>query len=202
MALFAMGGTLLSVCVALRLGPAWLMGSGLSLTPWSPAPGSPASWSTSSWSPAWIAAVFFALPAVILLAVACRPAIEIHETHLRIGRRDIPWSQIARLDQTGWNVPLAVYLTIKDEGRLLVIYPGDFDSSASLLRYLRRYSREALLDGIPYRQFWGEPAANERKQLPLPRYPLLRPEDEEEIERMFQRLKTVGHLERHNPDEK
>jgi hypothetical protein len=192
MALFAIGGTLLSVCIALRLGPAWLMGGGLSLAPWSPA----------SWSPAWIAAVFFALPAVILLAVAFRPAIEIHETHLRIGRRDTPWSHIARLDQTGWNVPLAVYLTLKDEGRLLVIYPGDFDSSASLLRYLRRYSREALLDGIPYRQFWGEPAANERKQLPLPRYPLLRPEDEDEVERLFQRLKTVGHLERRNPDEK
>jgi hypothetical protein len=202
MALFAIGGTLLSVCVALRLGPAWLMGGGLSLTPWSPASWSPASWSPASWSPAWVAAVLFALPALILLAVACRPVIEIHDTHLRIGRRDTPWSHIARLDQTGWNVPLAVYLTLKEEGRLLVIYPGDFDSSASLLRYLRRYSREALLDGIPYRQFWGEPAASERKPLPLPRYPLLRPEDEEEVERLFQRLKTVGHLERRNPDEK
>jgi hypothetical protein len=204
MALFAIGGTLLSVWIALRLGPAWLMGGGQAPwgLGWSPASWNPASWSPASWSPAWIAAVFFALPAAILLAVACRPAIEIHETHLRIGRRDIPWSRIARLDQTGWNVPLAVYLTVKDEGRLLVIYPGDFDSSASLLRYLRRYAREALLDGIPYRQFWGEPAANERKQLPLPRYPLLRPEDEEEVERMFQRLKTVGHLERRNPDEK
>jgi hypothetical protein len=217
MALFAIGGTLLSVCIALRLGPAWLMGGGWNQTPWRLFAGSPA-----SWSPAWIAAVFFALSAVILLAAACRPAIEIHETHLRIGRRDIAWSHIVRLDQTGWNVPLAVYLTLKDEAlkdaalkdealrdealkdkvRLLVIYPGDFDSSASLLRYLRRYAREALLDGIPYRQFWGEPAANERKQLPLPRYPLLRPEDEEEVERLFQRLKTVGHLERRNPDEK
>jgi hypothetical protein len=207
MALFAMGGTLLSVCVALRLGPAWLMGRGWNQTAWTPV-----SWGLATWSPAWIAAVFFALPAVILLAIAFRPSIEIYETHLRIGRRDIPWSRIARLDQTGWNVPLAVYLTLKsetskgeaskDEIRLLVIYPGDFDSSASLLRYLRRYAREALLDGIPYRQFWGEPAVNERKQLPLPRYPLLRPEDEEEVERMFQRLKTVGHLERRNPDEK
>lgn len=197
MALFAIGGTLLSVWIALRLGPTWLMGGASSPLVWSPVP-----WGSISWSPAWIAAVFFALPAVILLGVAFRPVIEIHETHLRIGRRDIPWSRVARLDQTGWNVPLAVYLTLKDEGRLLVVYPGDFDSSASLLRYMRRYAREALLDGIPYRQFWGEPAASERKQVPLPRYPLLRPEDEEEVERMFQRLKTVGHLERRNPDEK
>jgi hypothetical protein len=209
MALFAAGGTLLSVWIALRWGPAWLMGGGGSQARWSPLAWSPspaswssASWSPASWSPAWIAAVFFALPAIILFAVAFRPVIEIHETHLRVGRHDIPWVHIARLDQTGWNVPLAVYLTFKDDGRLLVIFPGDFDSSASLLRYLRRYSREALLDGIPYRQFWGEPAVNERKQLPPPRYPLLRPEDEEEVERMFQRLKTVGHLERRNPDEK
>src|SRR5580698_852421 len=205
MALFAIGGTLLSVWIALRWGPAWLLGggtSGWSPISWGPASLSPASWSPASWSPAWIAAVFFAIPAAILLAVAFRPSIEIHETHLRIGRRDIPWNRVARLDQTGWNVPLAVYLTLKDEGRLLVIYPGDFDSSASLLRYMRRYAREALLDGIPYRQFWGEPAVNERKQVSLPRYPLLRPEDEEEVERIFQRLKRVGHLERRNPDEK
>jgi len=25
-----------------------------------------------------------------------------------------------------------------------------------LLRHLRRYSRDALIDGIPYRQYWGE----------------------------------------------
>jgi hypothetical protein len=188
MALLAMGGTLLSTWIALRVGPAWLMGS----------PG----WMPTAWSPAWIAAAFFALPAVILLAAAFRPAIEIHETHLRIGRRTIPWGQIRRLDQTGWNVPLAVHLTLQDGSRLLLIYPGDIDSSASLLRHLRRYAREALLDGVSYRQFWGEPPANERKQLPPPRYPLLRPEDEEEVERMFQRLKTVGHLERRSQDEK
>jgi hypothetical protein len=32
------------------------------------------------------------------------------------------------------------------------------------------------------------------------RYPLLLPEEEEEIERMFQRLKTVGHLEQRSDD--
>src|SRR5579863_4407067 len=142
--------------------------------------------------------------------MALRPAIEIHETHLRIGRRDIPWSQIRRLDQTGWNVPLAVFLTLPNESRILLLYPGDFDSSASLLRHLRRHARQALLDGVPYRQFWGEPPLSEiasakhpssakmptvtpaQTQMAPPRYPLLRPEDEEEVERMFQRLKTVG----------
>jgi hypothetical protein len=132
-----------------------------------------------------------------LLLLALLPAIEIHENHLMIGQRAIAWGDVRRLDQipwlAAWNLPLAVYLTMADESCVLVVYAGEADSSASLLRHLRRYSREALLEGIPYSQFWGETAA--AKQLPPPRYPLLRPEDEEEIERMFQRLKTVGRLD-------
>jgi len=34
------------------------------------------------------------------------------------------------------------------------------------------------------------------------RYPVLRSEDEEEVERLFQRLKSVGHLESKSSDEK
>lgn len=152
------------------------------------------------WAPAWIATALFAVSAAAVLLLALRPAIEIRETHLFIGRQAIPWGEIRRIDQTGWNAPLAVYVTLADQSRILLVHPGDLDSSTSLLRHLRRYSNEALLDGIPYRQFWGEaPAA---KQMPLPRYPLLRPEDEEEVERMFQRLKTVGRLDQRGSDER
>ena len=159
-------------------------------------------WTALRWSPTWIAAGLFALSAAAILLLVCRPAIEIHETHLRIGRRVIFWSEIRRLDQTGWTAPLAVHLTLANDRRVLLLYPGDLDSSTSLLRHLRRYSREALLDGVPYRQFWGDPAgAAPRKQLPSPRYPLLRPEDEEDVERMFQRLKAVGRLDPRGSDE-
>jgi len=154
-------------------------------------------------SPAWVATVLFGIPAIALWVIACRPAVEIYETHLKAGRLEIPWDQIRRLDQTGWSVPLAVYLKLADERRVLLIHPGDAESCANVFRYLRRYCREALLDGVPYRQFWGEVSkAPERKQLPPPRYPLLRPEDEEEVERMFQRLKTVGNLDQRGSDEK
>jgi Protein of unknown function (DUF3093) len=161
-----------------------------------------AGWTGMRWQPAWIAAVLFALSALAVLVLALRPVIEIHETHLVVGKRAIAWNDIRRLDQTGWTAPLAVYLTLADQHRMLVVYPGDVDSATSLLRHLRRYSREALLDGIPYRQFWGEPPAPEPKQLPARRYPLLRPEDEEDVERMFQRLKSVGRLDQRGSDEK
>jgi len=154
------------------------------------------------WAPGWIAAGLFAVLGALLLLAALRPAIEIHETHLAIGRRAIPWSDIRRIDQTGWSTPLAVGLTLADRQRILLFYPGDLDSSASLLRHLRRYSRLALLDGIPYRQFWGEPAAAQDESMKPAKYPLMRPEDEQEIERMFQRLKSVGRLDAKGADDK
>jgi len=142
---------------------------------------------------AWAAVGLLGITALGLSLLAFRPAIEIYETHLMVGRRAIGWNEIRRIDQTGWTSPLAVHLTLADQSRILILHAGNLDSSTGLLRFLRRYSREALLDGIPYREFWGEaPAA---KQLPPPRYPLLRPEDEMEVERMFQRLKSVGRLD-------
>ncbi len=45
-----------------------------------------------------------------------------------------------------------------------------------------------------------EPAEKDAS-IPL-RYPVLRSEDEEEVERLFQRLKSVGHLESKSSDEK
>ncbi|HEV3200342.1 MAG TPA: hypothetical protein VGZ73_20700 [Bryobacteraceae bacterium] len=155
----------------------------------------------------YIAAGLALLTAVLLFAMAFRPAVEIHEGYLSIGRRVVPWMDIRRLDRTtSWIAPLIVRVTLFDDSRLLLVYPGDLDSCNSLLRHLRRLSRDALIDGIPYRQYWGEVLSpgNERKQAqtPMPRYRILRPEDEAEVERLYQRLKTVGNLDQKNSDEK
>ena len=163
-----------------------------------------AAWTGMRWSPAWIASGLFAASALAMLALVLQPAVEIYETHLQIGRKKIAWGEIGRLDQTGWNAPLGLQITIGARQRLLLVYPGDFDACSSLLRHLRRYSREALLDGVPYRQFWGEPLAAplpDIKTIAPPKYPLLRPEDEEEVERMFQRLKSVGRLDSRGSDD-
>ena len=181
MGLFAVGGMLLSAGIALRWGNSWEE----LVRGWFPDwLGFPA-----GFSPAWLATILFGLPAVVLFTLAFRPAIEIHDKHLKIGGRQIAWNCIRRLDQTGWRIPLAVYLTVHtgsgNENRLLLVHAGNAESCGSLLRYLRRYSREALLDGIPYRQFWGEPSRPAaQKQLPPPRYQLLLPEEEEEVERV------------------
>lgn len=155
---------------------------------------------------AYPAAALFGFSAILLFAMVLRPGIEIHEGYLSVGKRVIPWMDIRRLDRTGWISPLIVRVTLFDDSHLLLIYPGDLDSCNSLLRHLRRLSRDALIDGIPYRQYWGEllaPAGTDRKQGPPPRYRILRPEDEAEVERLYQRLKTVGNLDqKKSTDEK
>jgi len=171
-------------------------------------------WTSLHWPSTWVAAGLFGITSAALIALLWQPTIEIHETHLQLGRRIIPWREIHRLDQTGWIAPLAVTLTLSSGRRVFLVYAGDMDSSNSLLRHVRRYSRNALLDGIPYRQAWGEIEKTEPGKMPesakkeLERQPaaalhrpLLRPEEEEEVERMFQRLKSVGRLDQRGSDE-
>ncbi len=161
--------------------------------------------------------------AIVLLAtgmlaasLALQPAIEIHETHLRIGSRGIEWKNIAKVDRTRWLTPLGVRLTMADESHMLLVHPGSVDSGARLLRHIRRYASEATLDGVPYRQYWGEiqpikgslksahPAAKEVASnaqsaaippITLTRYPVLRPDDEAEVQRMFECLKSSGRID-------
>ena len=127
-------------------------------------------------------------------------------SHVQIGRRTVQWMDIRRLDRTGWRSPLAVRITLFDNSRVLLIYPGDIDSANSLWRHLSRYVQEAAADGVPDRQLRpegssGAPAS--KKPLDSPRYRLLSPEDEAEVERLYQRLKAVRHLDPDNSgDEK
>ncbi|MCP5116839.1 MAG: hypothetical protein GY953_38935 [bacterium] len=162
-------------------------------------------WFAREWVSAAIPGVLFVLSAAILLFLASRPAIEIRDEALVIGSRTVLWKNVKRVDRTGWISPLVVHLTLSDNSRLLLIYPGDLDSATSLLRHLRRSAVQALIDGIPHRQFWAgeQPEPQQPVKLPSPRYRVLRKDDEAEVERLYRRLKTVGHLDSSNAgDEK
>lgn len=155
-------------------------------------------WLGLGWAPGFIPCVLFILSGAVLIYMAYRPPIEIHPHHLAIGARTIHWLDIRRVDRTGWVSPLIVRLTLFDDSHLLLVYPGNLDSCQALLRHLRRASRDALIDGVPYRQYWGEmlsSSPDSKSQAVVPRYRLLRSEDEAEVERLYQRLKTVGNLD-------
>jgi hypothetical protein len=136
----------------------------------------------------------------LLVFLGLRPPIDIHAQHLVVGSRAIPWADIRRVDRARCRRPLVVRLILSDASKILVIYPGDRDSANGLLRHIYRHSRMALIEGRPYHEFWGEaiPAAGDHKPLPSPRYRLLRPEDEADVERLYQRLRTVGRLDPKN----
>ena len=156
-------------------------------------------WLGRTWHPAFFPAVAFLVFAGVLLALAFRPAIKVYDAHLEIGKRMIPWHDIRRVDRTGWISPLVAKLSLYDDETVTLVYPGEVDCCKHLLRTLRQMATNAMIDGVPYRQYWGELLGpNEAKQLAAPRYRVLRPEDEEEVERLYFLLKTVGHIDPRN----
>jgi len=161
-------------------------------------------WCALRWPPALLPAALLLASALLLLFLACRPPIEIHDKYLQVGRRLIRWPDIRRVDRTGWISPLVVRLTLADGSRFLLIYPGEEDSVRDLLRQLRKLAGGALIDGIPHRQYWGEGVPERGQARPRAgKFHLLRPEDEAEVERLYHRLKTVGRLDpKNSKDEK
>ncbi len=153
-------------------------------------------WFAARWAPSYVAVVLFLVTGALLLYLAFRPPVEISAEALTIGRRRIAWKAIRRVDRTGWISPLVVRLALEgEESPLFLVYPGEPRSAGHLLQSLRQHARWALIDGIPHWQFWGEDPPEERRALESPKYRILRPEDEEEVERLYRRLKTVGHLD-------
>jgi hypothetical protein len=149
-----------------------------------------------------IPAVLFFLTAALLLSLAAQPAIKVFDAHMELGQRVIPWNDIHRVDRTGWISPLVVRMTLFDDERITIVYPGEVDCCKHVLRTIRQMSTSALIDGIPYRQYWGEMlGVPDSRQLPAPRQRVLRPEDEEEVERLYFLLKTVGHIDPRNSGE-
>lgn len=155
-------------------------------------------WCAWSWWPAAIPTVLLIASAGVVFWLAARPAVEVDEYCLRIRDRSIPWTSIRRVDQTNWISPMVVDLTMADRFRLRIVYPGDAAHSARLLETIQKNSRLALLNGIPHAKIYGEPIDQQPpvgRTMPSPRYRLLNEDDEAEVERLYQKLKTAGRLD-------
>ncbi|MCX7603854.1 MAG: DUF3093 family protein, partial [Bryobacteraceae bacterium] len=152
-------------------------------------------WWTRLWLPAAIPAALFLATGALALWLALRPVIEVSEEGLRIGDEFIAWRDIRRVDQTGWVAPLVADLTLTGKRRIRLIYPGETTNSNRLLRLIQQNSTQALINGVPWRQIFGDPAPAQRAQPPAQRPRLLREEDEAEVERLYQKLRSAGRLD-------
>ncbi len=153
-------------------------------------------WCARSWLPAVIPAVLFVASAAFVLWLGLRPAIEVTDQTLKAGSRLVKWSEVRRVDQTGWVSPMVADLTLADNSRLRLIYPGETESSNRLLRMIQQRSTQALINGVPHRQLFGEAARPKAVAAqPAPKYRLLNEEDEADVERLYQKLRTAGSLD-------
>lgn len=159
-----------------------------------------AAWVGGNWKLAFIPAILFVLSAFFLAYLASRPTIVIRDGSWSVGRRSFLWSEVESLDTTGWTTPLVLRVGLRGGRRFYLVYPGEPERAGRLLRQMRRLARGARLEGLPYRQYWGQAAsAPDPEPEASPRYRVLRPEDEAEVERLYQRLKAAGRLDHTEP---
>ncbi|MFZ5929013.1 MAG: DUF3093 family protein [Acidobacteriota bacterium] len=152
-------------------------------------------WWARAWWPAAIPAVLFLATAGLALWLATRPVIEVSEEGLRLGREFIRWRDIKRVDQTGWIAPLIAYLTLTGKRQIRLVYPGETVHSNRLLRLIQQHSTQALINGVPHRQIFGDSALVPPVQPAQQRPRLLREEDEAEVERLYHKLRSAGRLD-------
>ena len=80
----------------------------------------------------------------------------------------------------------------------MLIFPGKPERIIQLITHIRNRSFLATFDGIPYRDYhvWSNLSDSEAEQLGLDHpVPMISSEEEQEIERLYQKLKSVGHLD-------
>ncbi|HPT27416.1 MAG TPA: DUF3093 family protein [Bryobacteraceae bacterium] len=158
-------------------------------------------WCTLRWWPVSIAAILFAATSALIVWLVTRPVIELHRDRLCVGKRAITWRQIRRVDQTGWAAPLVLFLTLEGGERIRLLYPGDADTSNELLSHIQQHSVGALINGIAWARIFGDPQEEQVTQASDPpvRVRILTDDDEAEVERLYQQLRTAG---RFNDQEK
>jgi hypothetical protein len=161
-------------------------------------------WCGWNWPPALVPAFLLLLSSALLAFLAARPSIIIRDNSWSVGDRSFLWSEVERLDSTGWASPLILKVTLRHNRVVHLVYPGEPEMTGRLLRQMRRLARGARIEGLPYRQYWGEAPISATEDGPAtpPRYKLLRPEDEAEVERLYQQLKSAGKLDHQTSEER
>jgi hypothetical protein len=155
---------------------------------------------------AFIPALLCATTAAAIFWLAARPPIRLGETQFNIGERSIAWREVrevnrSRFNHSGFVSPLILHLKLTNARYKFLIYAGEPDRVDRLLKAVRKNSHLATFDGVSYRDYWmwADPLGDEERPALPPASPppvhLFSREDEDEIERLYQKLKAVGRLD-------
>ncbi|HEY7306721.1 MAG TPA: hypothetical protein VH601_21535 [Bryobacteraceae bacterium] len=152
---------------------------------------------------AFIPGVLCAITSAGLFWLAARPAIEVGEDQFNIGDRAIAWREVREVNRSRFLSPLVIKLKLTNSRRKVVIFPGEPDRIERLMFQLRKNSQFATFDGVAYRDYWTwvslSGARGDTSTLDQP-VRMLSSDDEEEIERLYQKLKSVGRLDSRGTD--
>ncbi|MBV9081207.1 MAG: hypothetical protein JOZ62_00915 [Acidobacteriaceae bacterium] len=152
---------------------------------------------------AFIPGVLCAATAAGLFWLAARPAIRISPTQVNIGDRAIAWREVREINSR-FTSPLVLKLKLTNRRKKLLIFPGEPEKIARLMYQLRKSSYLATFDGVAYRDYWtwssvtGSDNGEAGFEQPVR---MVSPEDELEIEKMYQKLKSVGRLDSRGSDD-
>jgi hypothetical protein len=152
---------------------------------------------------AFIPGFLCAITAATLFWLAARPAVRIGETQFNIGERAIAWREVREINSSRFVSPLILRIKLTNSRRKTLIYPGEPERIARLMFQLRKNSHLATFDGVAHRDYWtwtslaGLGGDNPTLDQPVR---MLSQDDEDEVERMYQKLKTVGRLDSRSTD--
>jgi hypothetical protein len=152
---------------------------------------------------AFVPGFLCATTAAALFWLAARPAIRIGETQFNIGERAIAWREVREINSTRFVSPLILRVKLTNSRRKTLIFPGEPERIARLMFQLRKNSHLATFDGVAYRDYWTwSSLTGLRGENPTTEQPvrMLSQEDEEEVERLYQKLKAVGRLDSRTTD--
>ncbi len=146
------------------------------------------------------------LVGILLLWLAARPLIRVGETQFNVGERSIAWREVKEVNRVRIVSPLILRIKLTNSRKRILIYPGDISRIEQLVHLLRKNSHLATFDGVAYRDYWtwssmtglhGQTQPGQQPAKPLLDQPvrMLTSDEEDEIERMYQKLKTVGSLD-------
>lgn len=152
---------------------------------------------------AFIPGVLCAITSAGLFWLAARPAIEVNDEQFTIGDRAIAWREVREVNRSRFLSPLVIKLKLTNSRRKILIFPGEPDRIERLMFQLRKNSQLATFDGVAYRDYWTwlslSGGQGDTSTLDQP-VRMLSSDDEEEVERLYQKLKSVGRLDGRSTD--